>query len=117
LKLAISVAFVLVAGISALELSGEWTFESKESRGSISGTLELREVSRDLFVTFWIDGHVLNGKGQTDGKEFTVVLMHSDGSGAGHSERVRLTGALEGDTLSGYFDNGTDRGAWVGVRK
>jgi hypothetical protein len=118
LKFAVFVAgMILAAGSGVFELSGSWIFQAKASDGLISGRLQLREDGRNLFVTFWIDNHVLQGKTETDGKEFAVVLTHSDGSGEGHRQRIRLTGKLDGNTLSGSFDNGTDRGAWVGMRE
>jgi hypothetical protein len=113
----IAAGAIMMAGFAPVEFTGYWSFEARTSDGPIPGRLELREEGKSIFVTFWIDSHVLKGEGETDGKQFTVLLTHADGAGAGHSERIRLTGKLDGNALSGAFDNGTDRGAWVGTRE
>jgi len=101
---------------AASDLSGYWIFEAKTREGPLRGRLKFRE-NRKLLITFEVDNHVLNGEGGTDGKRFEVVLMHSDGSGPGHGERIRLAGTLENDRITGSFDSGTDRGTWVGIRE
>ena len=78
---------------------------------------EFREENRKLLITIEVDNHVPKGEGETDGKCFEVVLMHADGSGPGHHERIRLAGALENDRITGSFDSGTGRGTWVRIRE
>jgi len=98
-------------------LSGDWLFESETSEGLLQAWLVLMEDGKKLHVMLWIDNHELRGEGLTDGTQFEAVLAHADGDGPGHSERVNLTGKLSGDTISGSFDNGVERGSWTGKRK
>lgn len=98
----------------ALTLSGDWIFEAMTSDGLLRASLVLKENGNRLSATLAIDNHVLKGEGETDGTQFDVLLVHADGSGPGHSERLRLTGKLDGDRITGSFDNGADRGSWIG---
>ena len=111
------VIYMLTMTSAAADLSGHWIFEAKTRDGSLRGRLEFREENHKLSITFEVDNHVLKGEGETDGKRFEVVLMHSDGSGPGHDERIRIAGTLENDRITGSFDSGTYRGAWVGIRE
>ena len=111
------VIYMLTMTSAVADLSGHWIFEAKTREGPLRGMLEFREENRKLLITFEVDNHVLKGEGETDGKRFEVVLMHSDGSGPGHGERIRLAGTLEKDRITGSFDSGTDRGNWVGIRE
>src|SRR5262245_6016702 len=111
------VIYMLTITSEAADLSGHWIFEAKTGEGPLRGRIEFREQNHKLFITFEVDNHVLNGESETDGKRFAVVLMHSDGSGPGHGERIRLAGTLENDRITGSFDSGTDRGTWVGIRE
>jgi hypothetical protein len=113
---AVFVAWLAVAGAYA-DLSGYWIFEAQTSDGLLRARLEFREENQKLWITLAIDNHLLKGEADTDGKQFSVLLMHSDGSGPGHDERIRLRGMLDGDRITGSFDNGTDRGTWVGRRE
>jgi len=108
---------IMVTGASFSNLSGSWIFEANTNDGLLQAELELLEQNNNLLVTLKIDNHVLSGETATDGEHFSVVLTHSDGTGPGHSERIRLIGALDGQKLSGSFDNGTDRGTWRAGRK
>ncbi len=108
-------ALVLLA--TAAGLSGSWTFEAMTREGPLRAKLALSQQGTQLSATLWIDSHVLKGEGTTDGTRFEVLMAHSDGSGTGHSERLRLTGSLTGREIKGSFDNGTDRGSWTGRRE
>lgn len=101
----------------ASRLAGDWVFEATTSDGLLRAQLALEENGDKLSATLAIDNHVLKGEGETDGRQFDVLLVHADGSGPGHSERLRLTGKLDGDRIAGSFDNGTDRGSWTGRRE
>jgi hypothetical protein len=111
------VIYILTMTSAAAALSGHWIFEAKTGEGPLRGRLEFREEHRKLLVTFEVDNHVLKGEGETEGKCFEVSLTHSDGSGSGHGERIRLVGIFENDRVTGSFDSGTDRGTWVGIRE
>ena len=98
--------------------SGLWTlrradFEARASEGSRRAKLGLQEDGKKLVTTLWVDRHVLRGTGNTDGTRFEVLLVHADGSGPGHSDRLRLIGNLDRGEISGSFDNGDDRGSWT----
>jgi hypothetical protein len=108
---------IVVTGASLLSLSGNWIFEANTKDGLLRADLELREQNDKLLVMLKIDNHVLTGDSETDGERFSVVLMHSDGSGPQHTERIRLIGGLDGRTLTGSFDNGIDHGTWWAIRK
>jgi hypothetical protein len=79
-------------------------FRSETGAGPLRRRLESREQNHKLFITFEVDNHVLKGESETDGKRFAVVRVHSDGSGPGHGERIRLAGTLENDRITGSFD-------------
>ncbi|MBI4443267.1 MAG: hypothetical protein HY649_07825 [Acidobacteria bacterium] len=98
-------------------LSGNWIFEAETSEGLLRARLALEEDGEKLAATLWIDNHVLKGEGETDGTQFEVLVVHADGSGPGHTERLRLAGRLDDDKITGSFDNGIDRGSWTGRRE
>ncbi len=85
---------VFSTGLAGSGLSGEWIFEARTSEGSLRAKLALQEDGNKLVATLWIDNHVLRGAGDTDGTRFEVRLVHADGSGPSHSERLRLIANL-----------------------
>jgi hypothetical protein len=99
-----------------VDLSGHWIVELKTTEGILPAKMELRQDGRTLFAALWVDNHTLQGSGETDGEQFEIVVSHSDGTGPGHSEHIRLTGKLNGNMIAGQYDNGTDRGAWTASR-
>jgi len=104
---------IITSGLTFSGFSGEWIFEARTNEGSLRAKLALKEDGKKLDATLWIDNHVLKGSTASDGDRFEILLVHADGSGPAHSERLRLIGKIERGELSGSWENGEDRGSWT----
>lgn len=108
---------MLATAAQAADLTGTWLISFETDDGLLRVRLTLQATESQLSAHMKIDRHILEGSGVVQGDEFDLRLQHAVSPGSsGHSSRLHLRGALDGDQLKGTWDDATNRGEWTATR-